>query len=117
MLNYIMAFLVGGAICAIAQILVDTLKVLPIYITVLFVSIGSFLEIFGLYDKLIEIGHAGAMIPISSFGHSLTHAAVEKTAESGFFGLFLGIFDLTAPGITAAILFAFIMSLIFKPRG
>lgn len=117
MINYLMAFLIGGLICAIGQILVDTLKVLPIYITVLFVCLGSFLEIFELYDKLIAIGHAGAMIPISSFGHSLTHAAVQKALEKGFFGLFLGIFDLTAPGITAAILFAFLMSLIFKPRG
>jgi stage V sporulation protein AE len=117
MIDYLMAFLIGGAICAVAQILVDTLKLLPIYIIVLFVSIGSFLEIFGIYDKLIALGRAGAMIPISSFGHSLTHAAVEKAMEKGFFGLFLGIFDLTAPGITAAILFAFIMSLIFKPRG
>ncbi len=117
MINYLMAFLVGGALCAIGQILVDTLKVLPIYITVLFVCLGSFLEIFGIYDKLIEIGHAGAMLPISSFGHSLTHAAVEKAMDTNFFGLFLGIFDLTAPGITAAILFAFLMSLIFKPRG
>lgn len=117
MINYIMAFLVGGTICLIAQVLVDTLKVLPIYITLLFVCLGSFLEIFGLYDKLIEIGHAGAMLPISSFGHSLTHAAVEEAMNTGFFGLFLGIFDLTAPGITAAIIFAFLMSLIFKPRG
>ena len=117
MINYLMAFIVGGVICAMAQVLLDTLKVLPIYITVLFVSLGSFLEIFGLYDKLIEIGHAGAMIPISSFGHSLAHSAIEKTMETGFFGIFLGLFDLTSPGITAAILFAFVVSLIFKPRG
>ncbi len=117
MSNYIMAFLVCGMLCAIAQILVDTLKVLPIYITLLYVSLGSFLEFFGIYDKLIEIGSAGALLPISSFGHSLTHAAMEKTLDNGFFGVFLGIFDLTAPGITAAILFAFVMSLIFKPRG
>lgn len=115
--NYLMAFLVCGTICAIAQILVDILRVLPIYITVLFVSLGAFLESFGLYDKLIEIGHAGAMIPISSFGHSLTHAALAEAESSGYFGMLLGIFDLTASGITAAILFAFVMALIFKPRG
>ena len=117
MINYLMAFLIGGAICAIAQTLVDTLKVLPIYITVLFVFLGALLESFGIYDKLIEIGHAGAMIPISSFGHSLTHAALVEAASSGYIGLLLGIFDLTASGITSAILFAFLMALIFKPRG
>ena len=117
MSNYIMAFLVCGALCAIAQVLVDSLKVLPIYITLLYVSLGAFLEFFGIYDLLIEIAAAGAMLPISSFGHSLTHAAVEKTLDNGYFGVLLGIFDLTAPGITSAILFAFVMSLIFKPRG
>lgn len=117
MINYVMAFLVGGIFCAIAQVLVDTLKVLPIYITVLFVCLGSFLESFGLYDKLIQIGHAGAMVPISSFGHSLTHAALVEAESSGYFGMLLGIFDLTASGITSAILFAFIIALIFKPRG
>lgn len=114
---YLLAFLVGGGICAIAQILMDKLKLLPIYITVLFVSIGSFLEMFGLYDKLIKIGHAGALIPISSFGHSLTHAAVEGAIENGYIGLLLGIFDLTSSGITSAILFAFVMAVIFRPKG
>ena len=117
MVDYLLAFLIGGIICAIAQILMDGFKLLPIYVTVLFVCIGSFLEIFGLYDKLIEIGHAGALVPISSFGHSLTHAAIEGAMETGYFGMLLGIFDLTASGISAAILFAFLMSLIFRPRG
>lgn len=116
-MDYLFAFLVGGAICAMAQVLMDGFKLLPIYITVLFVCAGSFLEAFDLYDKLIEIGHAGALVPISSFGHSLTHAAIEGAMENGYFGMLLGIFDLTASGISAAILFAFVMSLVFKPRG
>lgn len=117
MINYLFAFLIGGAICAVAQLLMDGLKLLPIYVTTLFVCIGSFLEAFGIYDKLIDIGHAGALIPISSFGHSMTHAAVAGAIENGYFGMLLGIFDLTASGISAAILFAFVMALIFKPRG
>ena len=116
-MEYLLAFLVGGFICAIAQIMMDKLKLLPIYITVLFVTLGSFLEMFGIYDKLISIGYAGALVPISSFGHSLTHAAVEGAMESGYLGLLLGIFDLTAPGITAAILLAFIVAVVFKPKG
>lgn len=116
-MSYILSFLVGGFICAIAQVLIDKFKLLPIYITVSFVVIGSFLEMFGLYDMLIEIGHAGALVPISSFGHSLTHAALEGTIENGYFGLLLGIFDLTSSGIVSAILFAFIMAVLFKPKG
>ena len=116
-MEYLLAFLVGGSICAIGQFMMDKLKLLPIYITVLFVIIGSFLEMFGLYDKLIAIGHAGALIPISSFGHSLTHAAVEGAMENGYLGLLLGIFDLTAPGITSAILFAFVVAVVFRPKG
>jgi stage V sporulation protein AE len=116
-MEYLLAFLVGGSICAIGQFMMDKFKLLPIYITVLFVTIGSFLEMFGLYDKLIAIGHAGALIPISSFGHSLTHAAVEGAMENGYLGLLLGIFDLTAPGITSAILFAFVVAVVFRPKG
>ena len=116
-MEYLLAFLVGGLICAIGQFMMDKFKLLPIYITVLFVTIGSFLEMFGLYDKLIAIGHAGALIPISSFGHSLTHAAVEGAMENGYLGLLLGIFDLTAPGITSAILFAFVVAVVFRPKG
>ncbi len=116
-MDYLLAFLVGGAICALAQVLMDGFKLLPIYITVLLVCAGSFLEVFNLYDKLIEIGHAGALVTISSFGHSLTHAAIEGAMENGYFGMLLGIFDLTASGISAAILFAFMMALFFKPRG
>lgn len=116
-MSYLLSFLVGGAICALAQIFIDKFKLLPIYITVSFVVIGSFLEMFGLYDMLIKIGHAGALVPISSFGHSLTHAAVEGAMEKGYFGLLLGIFDLTSSGIVAAILFAFVMAVLFKPKG
>jgi stage V sporulation protein AE len=116
-MEYLLACLVGGSTCAIGQFMMDKFKLLPIYITVLFVTIGSFLEMFGLYDKLIAIGHAGALIPISSFGHSLTHAAVEGAMENGYLGLLLGIFDLTAPGITSAILFAFVVAVVFRPKG
>ena len=116
-MSYLLSFLVGGGICALAQIFIDKFKLLPIYITVSFVVIGSFLEMYGLYDMLIKIGHAGALVPISSFGHSLTHAAVEGAMENGYFGLLLGIFDLTSSGIVAAILFAFVMAVLFKPKG
>ena len=71
---------------------------------------------FHIYDKIIEIFHAGALIPITSFGHSLMHGAMAATEEYGIFGIAMGIFDLTAAGISAAILFSFLIAIIFKPK-
>lgn len=116
-MDYLMAFVVGGLICLFGQLLIDFFKLLPVHITVLFVILGSFLEIFKIYDWLIKVGRAGALMPISSFGHSLTQAAVNKASEKGFIGILLGMFDLTSAGIASAIIFAFIMALIFKPKG
>jgi stage V sporulation protein AE len=116
-MDFVMAFIVGGAICLIGQLLMDVAKFLPIHVTVLFVSIGSLLELFNIYDAIVKVGGAGAYTPISSFGHSLTHAAVEAAMNQGPIGLWDGIFRLTATGITAAIVFAFFAGLIFKPRG
>lgn len=117
LVDFLYAFLIGGAICFIGQVLLDHYKLLPIHITVLFVVIGAFLELFNIYDYLVEIGGAGALVPISSFGHSLTQAAVEGALSQGLLGLASGIFTLTATGITAAIVFAFFAALIFKPKG
>jgi stage V sporulation protein AE len=114
---YFYAFLVGGLICAFAQIIMDKFKLLPIYITSLFVFLGAFLDFFNLYDKLIEFSGAGASLPISSFGHSILHAALEKAEEVGYLGILTGVFDLSAAGIAASIIFAFFISLFFKPKG
>lgn len=111
------AFLVGGALCCLAQLIMDLFKLLPIHITLLYVLLGSILDIGNLYDKLIEFSGSGASLPISSFGHSIVHSALEKANELGFLGIFVGVFDKTASGITAAIVFAFFMALIFKPKG
>lgn len=116
-MNFLFAFLVCGFLCMIAQILMDIFKLLPIHLTIIYVCLGSFLECFGLYDKLIKFGGGGALVPISSFGHSLTHAAIEAAENSGIMGLFTGIFDITSSGIAAAIFSSFIISLIFKSRG
>lgn len=116
-LDYILAFLIGGSICLLAQLVMDKFKLLPIHLTVIFVCLGSCLEVFNLYDKLIEIGGAGALLPISSFGHSLTDAALKASEQSGYLGLLQGMFASTSSGIVVAIVFAFIISLIFKPKG
>lgn len=116
-MTIIYAFLIGGLICAIGQILMDKFKLMPVYITSLFVFLGAVLNIGGVYDRLIKIGGAGASLPISSFGHSLVHAAVTKAEEVGYIGILTGVFDMTAAGIAVAIIFAFFASVIFKPRG
>lgn len=116
-MNSLYAFLICGFFCMIAQLLMDLFKLLPIHLIILYVCLGSFLECFGLYDKLIELGGGGALVPICSFGHSLTHAALKATEMSGVMGLFTGIFDITSSGIAAAIFSSFIVSLIFKSRG
>lgn len=111
-----MAFLFSGFICFLAQMIYDNSKLTPGHITSLFVVIGSFLDLFHIYDKLVEIFHAGALIPITSFGHSLMHGAMAATEKYGIFGIATGMFDLTAAGITAAILFGFLVAIIFKPK-
>ena len=115
-MNYIMAFLFSGLVCFLAQMIYDNSKLTPGHITSLFVVLGSFLDLFHIYDKLVEIFHAGALIPITSFGHSLMHGAMAATEEYGIFGIAMGMFDLTAAVITADILFGFLVAIIFKPK-
>ena len=116
-MNFINAFLIGGFICFIGQILMDKFKLLPLHITILFVVVGSVLEAFNVYDYLIKFAGAGALVPISNFGHSMTHAAIEEALDRGFVGLLTGVFNLSSSGLSFAVLMAFFISLIFKPRG
>ena len=113
---YINSFLFCGVICLIGQIILDNTKLTAGHITSLFVVIGAFLDTFGIYDKIIMYVGGGALVPITSFGHSLIHGALEKAQNFGLIGLLMGMFDLTASGITAAIIFTFIFSLFFKAK-
>ena len=113
---YLYSFLFCGFICLIGQIILDNTKLTAGHITSIFVVVGAMLDSFSFYDKIINYVGAGALVPITSFGHSLIHGALAKASEVGFIGLFMGMVDLTASGITAAILFTFLLLLIFKPR-
>jgi stage V sporulation protein AE len=115
-MNYILAFLFSGFVCLLAQFIYEKTKLTPGHICTLFVVIGSFLDLFHIYDKLVTTFHAGALIPITSFGHSLMHGAMAACEKYGVFGIAMGIFDLTAAGISAAIVFSFIVAIVFKPR-
>lgn len=117
MMEYVVAFIVGGAICVIGQIMLDVAKMTPAHVMSTFVVSGAVLDGFGLYDKLIEFAGAGATVPITSFGHSLLHGAMQEADEHGFIGLATGIFQLTSAGISSAILFGFFVAVLFKPRG
>ena len=113
---FINSFLFCGLVCLIAGLILDNTKLTPGHITSLFVVFGAFLDSFSFYDKIIKVVGGGALVPITSFGHSLIHGALAKAESMGFMGLLMGMFDLTASGITAAIIFSFIFTLIFKAK-
>ena len=113
---FIYAFLVGGIICMLAQIILDLFNLTPGVITALFVMLGSLLEFFDIYDRLIAFSKAGALLPITSFGHSLADGAYNKAVETNYFGIFTGMFTNVSAGITAAIVLSVLAALIFKPK-
>ena len=115
-MEYLNAFIVGGIICVIGQIIMDTTKLTPARILVIFVTVGAILGAFGIYDKLVEIGGAGATVPLPGFGNSLAKGAIKAVEEKGLIGAFTGGITGTAAGITAAIFFGYIMALIFNPK-
>ena len=113
---YLYSFIFCGLVCLIGQVILDNTKLTPGHITSLFVIFGSFLDIFNIYDKIVQVVGGGALVPITSFGHLLIHGAMQKASSVGFIGLTMGMFDFTASGITSAIFIAFMLSLFFKPR-
>ncbi len=114
---YIMAFLVGGFICFIGQLLMDLTKLTPAHVMTILVVAGAILDGLGLYDPLIKIAGAGATVPITSFGNSLVHGALIESQRDGIIGIITGIFEVTSAGISAAIVFGFLASLVFRARG
>jgi stage V sporulation protein AE len=115
-MDYIKAFLVGGALCLIAQLLIDYTKLTPAKILVSFVVLGVILGGIGLYEPLVEFAGAGASVPLLGFGNTLARGVREAVAEKGFLGVLTGGLKATAGGITVAIVSGLIVSLIFKPR-
>lgn len=113
---YLYSFLFCGFVCLLGQVILDNTKLTPGHITSLFVIFGAFLDTFNIYDKIVTVVGGGALVPITSFGHLLTHGAMMKASEVGFIGIAMGMFDFTASGITSAIFFAFIFSLFFQPK-
>ena len=113
---FLYAFLVCGVICMLAQIIFDFFDLTPGVITAIFVMLGSLFEFFDLYDKLIDFSEAGALLPITSFGHSLADGAYKRAIETNYFGIFSGMFDKVSSGISVAIILSIIAAIIFKPK-
>jgi stage V sporulation protein AE len=114
---FISAFVVGGLICVIGQILMDVCKLTPAHTMSTLVVAGAILDGLGLYEPLIDFAGAGATVPITSFGNALVHGAMAEAEVNGLVGVLTGIFEVTSAGISAAIIFGFLASLVFKPKG
>ena len=115
-MNYFNAFVVGGIICVIGQILVDKTKITNARILVLFVVAGCILSALGLYEKLVEFAGAGATVPLPGFGHALARGVIKEVDEAGFLGIFTGGLKATAAGIAAAVVFSFLAAVLFDPK-
>ena len=115
--KFLIAFVVGGAICVVGQILLDVFRLTPAHMTVTLVVVGAILGGLGLYEPLVKFAGAGATIPISSFGNTLVKGALAEAESTGLVGVLTGIFEVTSAGISSAIIFGFLASLLFKPKG
>ena len=115
-LNYVVSFLVGGLICALAQILVVRTTITTSRILVLFLSLGVVLQTLGVYPYFKDFAKAGATVPIIGFGSTLAKGAIEGAKELGLLGVLMGGLKSAAGGIAAAIFFAFVFALIFSSR-
>ena len=115
-MDYLKAFLVGGCICLIAQLLIDYTKLTPAKILVSFVVLGVILGGIGLYQPLVDFAGAGASVPLLGFGNTLAKGVREAIEESGFLGIFTGGLKATAGGITVAVVAGLLVSLIFKQK-
>ena len=115
-LDYIKAFVVGGILCAIGQILIDKTSLTPAKILVSYVVAGVILGGFGIYKPFAEGAGAGATVPLTGFGNTLAQGVKKAVEEKGLLGAFTGGFTSAAGGICAAIFFGYIIALIFKPK-
>ena len=113
-MEYVWAFLVGGAICAVGQVLIDLTKLTPARILTSYVVAGVILGAVGLYEPLVDFAGGGATVPLTGFGYLLSKGVREAVLEHGLIGAFTGGFTATAAGIAAAVFFGLIAALIFK---
>lgn len=116
MTDIIKAFITGGLICVIAQLLIDYTKITPARIMVLFVVLGVILGILGIYPAIVEFGGAGATVPLTGFGNTLAKGVMRAVNEKGLVGVLTGGVEAAAAGISSAITFGYIMAIVSKPK-
>ena len=116
MMEIVKAFLIGGLICAVVQILLDRTKLMPGRIMVLLVVSGAVLGFLGIYEPFLEWAGAGAGVPLLGFGNSLWKGVAKSLGEEGFLGIFKGGLTATSAGIAGAMIFGYLGALIFKPK-
>jgi stage V sporulation protein AE len=115
-MDYLKAFIVGGILCAIGQILIDKTKMTPARILVTYVTAGVILTAIGIYDMVVKFGGAGATVPLVGFGYALANGTIKAVKEKGLLGVFTGGVTATSAGIAAAVFFGYLIALIFKPK-
>jgi stage V sporulation protein AE len=115
-MQYLWAFLIGGAICTVGQLLLSFTRLTSARILVLFVVAGVVLGGLGIYEPLVDFAGAGASVPLLGFGNALAKGAIEGAKEHGILGAFSGGLNATAAGISAAVLFGWLAALIFRPK-
>ncbi len=115
-MQYLWAFIIGGALCLIGQILIDKTSITPARILVIYVTLGVVLTAFGLYQPLVDLAGAGATVPLTGFGYALGKGAIEGAREHGVLGAITGGVKATAAGITAAVVLGYLNALIFTPK-
>lgn len=113
---YLYAFLVGGLLCAVGQFLIDLTKLTPARILVAYVCTGVFLGAVGIYEPLVKLSGEGARVPLTGFGFLLCKGVEKQIDKDGFLGIFTGGLTACAAGVAAAMVFAFIAALLFKPK-
>lgn len=116
-MDFLLAFLVGGTICAIGQLLMDLTPLTPAHVLVLFVSSGAVLSGLGIYESIVKIGGAGATIPLPGFGHALASGVIQEVEANGFWGIFSGVLENASTGVVAAVVVGLLISLLFNPKG
>ena len=116
LIKYFWVFVVGGAICAIAQVLIDRTKLTPARILVSYVVIGVFLGAIGVYGPLVELAGAGATVPLTGFGYNISKGIRRAVDEKGLLGIFTGALTAASGGTAAALIFGYLAALIFKAK-
>lgn len=114
--DYIWVFVIGGILCTIGQLLISLTRLTPARVLVIFVTGGVILTALGLYQPIAELGKAGATVPLTGFGYSLAKGSIEAVGEEGLIGALTGGIKATAAGIAAAIVFGYLIALVFRPK-